>query len=121
MKLPYILFLISSITSLSHSFAQSPSKFQQAFEAINSDSTAREFQLSIDLQTHPLPKGYNGPHYHQQGIQKLPNGGFVISGSAKDHGYLYLTDAKGVVVSVITPEFHNEQGEELQSSGRLFR
>ena len=50
-----------------------------------------------------MPAGYNGfPKFHQQGVQKLPSGGFVVSGSTRtgSASYFYVTDSGGNVINV---------------------
>lgn len=55
-----------------------------------------------------LPAGASGSlTWHQQGIQKTKRGGFVVSGSAPDTGYLYFTDARGSIIRVLTPTHSN--------------
>lgn len=52
------------------------------------------------------PAGLNipqeGTSYHQQGIQQLSDGGWVVSGSGQEKGYLYFTAADGVIHTVLT-------------------
>jgi hypothetical protein len=48
-----------------------------------------------------------GTDGHQQGIQRIPSGGFAVSASARDIGYLYFTDAAGGIVHLHTPSHSN--------------
>lgn len=41
----------------------------------------------------PIPDGQSS--FHQQGVQQLADGGWAVSGSDRETGYLYFTDADG--------------------------
>jgi hypothetical protein len=64
-----------------------------------------------------LPDGSAGSRTHQQGIQRTVRGEFAVSGSASEHGYIYLTDPQGVVVYVIEPDYRNAAGEAYNHAG----
>ncbi len=79
----------------------------EAFDAIQSREPAHW------LVTRPaaisMPRRSRGdPNWHQQGIQKTARGGWVVSGSAPDVGYLYFTNPAGEIVNVVTPEAWTE-------------
>lgn len=50
---------------------------------------------------------------HQQSIQKTNNGEFVITGSANEIGYFYLTDSAHNIIQVITPEHEGKDYNHL--------
>jgi len=78
----------------------------QAFRALQPQGPADlTFTLGAGLS---LPDGARGSDtWHQQGIQRLPNGGWVVSGSAPSTGYLYTTDAGGTIRAVHRPKVSN--------------
>lgn len=64
-----------------------------------------------------LPDGSDGSRTHQQGIQKTVRGEFAVSGSASEHGYIYLTDPRGMIVHVIEPDYRDAAGEAYNHAG----
>ncbi|PHN01022.1 hypothetical protein [Flavilitoribacter nigricans] len=48
----------------------------------------------------PIPDGKSS--YHQQGMQRLADGGWAVSGSDEEYGYLYFTDAEGTIHTKFT-------------------
>lgn len=50
---------------------------------------------------------------HQQAIQKMQDGGFVITGSADGTGYFYLTDPALKVINVIEPKYKDKDYDHL--------
>jgi hypothetical protein len=81
-------------------------KIDGAFRALQPEGAANlAFRLGPGQQ---VPDGARGGlTWHQQGIQRLPNGGWVVTGSSPSTGYLYCTDANGTVTSVHTPSVGN--------------
>lgn len=55
-----------------------------------------------------LPDKADSGSYHQQGIQRTARGEYVVSGSAKDTGYIYFANANGEIVNVIEPDSDDE-------------
>lgn len=56
---------------------------------------------------------------HQGGIQKLPYGGYAVSGSANDQSYLYFTDALLCVQKVILTSSTFNHGGGFQVVGNI--
>ena len=84
------------------------------------EKDAGSFFLSNKNLLGQMPAGYNEssgllPHFHQQGIQRLPGGGYVVSGSTKSSSasYFYVADVGGNVVNVT----HIEQGRYSHAGG----
>jgi len=44
----------------------------------------------------------DGKSYHQQGVQRLEDGGWVVSGSGQEEGYLYFSAPDGIIQTVLT-------------------
>lgn len=79
---------------------------QSAFNAL-SEMGATAFRL-VRPESVRMPAGHNGDwDYHQQGIQKTSRGEFIVSGSAPETGYIYLTDSQNRAVKVATPTSGN--------------
>ncbi len=73
---------------------------QTAFENINENS-AKQFSLNSD---HPVAlPAITKSSRHQQSIQRTARGEFIVTGSADDEGYFYLTDQNHKIVKVIAP------------------
>ena len=108
-----LLLLLFGLTTLFH--CASPTKteekeqaWHQAYIASN-PLEASSFALQNNNQL-PIPDGESS--YHQQGIQRLADGGWAVSGSDQDNGYLYFTDAEGVIHTKFTvPTDLKLQGE----------
>jgi hypothetical protein len=73
-----------------------------AFEKID-EKDNREFEFSKDASLQ-LPNGFDYGKYHQQSIHKTANGDFVVTGSAKDGGYIYFANGNRKIVKIIRPE-----------------
>jgi len=80
---------------------------EQLFQAVNNKPT-EEFLIKCPANS-SFPDDVNILEmYHQQGIQKHTSGGFVVSGSAKDNGYLYLTDSTHEIVKILDIEHDHD-------------
>lgn len=75
------------------------------FGQVDSDNP-NPFSLICPESINSLPKPPFG-NYHQQGIQKTRQGAFVVSGSDKETGYIYLTDKERSIQTVIRPKRGN--------------
>lgn len=113
-----IIFLCLIVTLyLGNLFSQSrANNFLSTFNSLEGNSPQAFTLLKQDTFLN-LPVGHDDLFYHQQGIQKLSNGGFAVSGSAQENGYIYLTDSSLNVVTVITPEFRNQENEKYNHLG----
>ena len=89
-----MLFLITLISWLSNS-AFAPKHF-----AAIDGSVFRSHQIH-NKAGFPLPSPT--ARFHQQGIQALEAGGWAVSGSDADTGYLYFTDPAGSIHTVYRP------------------
>lgn len=99
---------------------------KDAFDKLLSDEdNAGNFELFITTTNrdgspyHPLPNGSisNFSFFsdrHQGGIQKLPQGGYVVSGSANSQSYLYFTDESLHVQKVVLTSSTFNHGGGLQ-------
>jgi len=79
---------------------------KQAFDRVQ-EKRSRLVTFANRTLLSSMPSGFDGfPRYHQQGVQKLPSGGFVVSGSTPtgNSAYFYVTDAAGTVINVTTIE-----------------
>jgi hypothetical protein len=78
----------------------------QAFQSLQPYGPADlAFTLSAGLA---VPDGARGSsRWHQQGIQRLPSGGWAVSGSAPGIGYLYCADANGTIYHTHCPALGN--------------
>lgn len=74
------------------------SDWSMAFASVK-EKEARAFSLS-NVNNLIIPAGRNS--YHQQGIQQLEGGGWAVSGSGEEKGYIYFTDKEGVIHTVYT-------------------
>ena len=90
-----MLFIIMLLTWLSTSSAFAPEDFMSVDASISHSSLV---QNKVEL---PLP--FHTSRYHQQGIQALSSGGWAVSGSDVDTGYLYFSDAAGSIHTVYRP------------------
>ncbi len=70
-----------------------------AFERVKRDGP-QKFKLSQPVGTRLLE---DPSASHQQSIQRTSSGGFIVSGSRTNTGYLYVTNAQGRVTSKVTP------------------
>ncbi|MEZ5044512.1 MAG: hypothetical protein R2828_31750 [Saprospiraceae bacterium] len=94
----FILLTYCLVPTLHAPEKQPHINWKAVFEAVPEKAVA-SFKLSNREQL-VLPMG--GKSYHQQGIQRLEGGGWVVSSSAQDQGYLYFTSAEGVLQNVWT-------------------
>lgn len=72
-----------------------------AFKAINEDD-AQRFNIARPNSIQ-LPPGTRIGDYHQQSIQRVPSGGFAVSGSSASSGYLYFTNRSNIITKIVTP------------------
>lgn len=83
------------------------SGIQEAFAAIPPGKPTH--WLVTRPATISMPRrSWGDPNWHQQGIQKTAQGGWVVSGSAPDVGYLYFSNPAHEIVNVVTPEAWTE-------------
>lgn len=76
---------------------------------VSDPTKAEAFYLKNDRQL-PIPDGESS--FHQQGIQHLEDGGWVVSGSDRETGYLYFAGADGIIHTKYTvPSDLNLEGE----------
>lgn len=118
MKLLSFISSLLFITLFNYNLSAQASK-EDLLNAFNDldGASPQTFTLIQEDTFLTLPVGHDNMFYHQQGIQKLANGGFAISGSARDMGYIYLTNSDLKVTSVITPEFRNQANEKYNHLG----
>lgn len=102
-----------------------------AFEKLLSDKdNAENFELFITTTDrngspyHPLPNGAISSlpkvsDRHQEGIQKLPHGGYVVSGGANSQSYLFFTDKSLHVQKVVLTSSTFNHGGGLQIVGNI--
>lgn len=55
--------------------------------------------------------------HHQQSIQKTSSGGFIVTGSAKELGYVYFTDNNNKIIQIKTPGYIDFQGKSYNHFG----
>ena len=103
------LFLICISCQLSPPI-QNKTALPTAFTAIEEEE-ATPFTLSNPANL-DLPAGPS--KYHQQGIQQLPDGGWAVSGSGAEQGYLYFTTADGNIHTI----FKMPEDLQLSASAR---
>src|SRR5688500_4599946 len=95
---------------------------KRAFEAVREKQSRPVTSRNRNLLS-SMPSGYDKfPKFHQQGIQKLSSGGFVVSGSTPtgSASYFYVTDPAGNVINVTVIEsgaFSHAGG--IQVSGNI--
>lgn len=114
------LAYLSAALLCSHAFAAeiAASQFVTAFSRIR-ENAPQTFTLVRPVNI-DLPAGYNRsigpfPKYHQEGIQKTPDGTFYVSGSADQNGYFYVANG-GRIHTVIQPaprEFNHAGGFQI--------
>lgn len=92
--------------------ARQPPDWFSAWSGINAGVTT-PFTLT-NVNQLPIPEGNSS--FHQQGIQRLENGGWAVSGSDQDNGYLYFTEPDGRIHTKFTfPDDLNLRGAAAQT------
>ena len=78
--------------SLEHDPRDPASAMLEALTGV--ESTVREVRFP---DPGVLPADHDGAGYHLQGVQALPGGGLVLSGSAAESSYFFVADSEGRV------------------------
>lgn len=96
MKIISRLWLLGLLFTLacgpSRSLVQAPRGLEDL--VVSNPEQATVFYLKNDQQL-PIPDGNSS--FHQQGVQQLADGGWAVSGSDRETGYLYFADADGSI------------------------